>query len=178
MVAKQRSRDAMNLLTSMRSSITSKWNKKLVANLESPRYQANNIGTSFLTSPVNYSKQQPVIDLLESNKEKLLSDIEKYKPRESATKKKMINPSQARVESLAKTFADNFPGKFKNGRPLLNTEFDRLAVTQITSPIVKSPRNVMASKTAMSKTHFNSSSIQNLGTKKDMDSAWKTTLSP
>ena len=82
------------------------------------------------------------------------------------------------MDQLAKTFTDNFPGKFKNGRPLLNTEFDRLSVTQITSPIVKSPRNALASKTAMSKSHFNSTSTSKFGHSKQMESAWKTTLSP
>jgi hypothetical protein len=81
MVARQRSREAMNQFYSNRNSISSKWNKKLVANLQSPGHLRNNVGASFLTSPVNYSQQQPVVDLMQSHKEKLMNDLEKYKPK-------------------------------------------------------------------------------------------------
>jgi len=99
MVARQRSREAMNQFYSNRNSISSKWNKKLVANLESPGHLRNNVGASFLTSPVNYSQQQPVVDIMQSQKEKLMQDLEKYKPKAEVEfgKKKKATAQGARV---------------------------------------------------------------------------------
>jgi hypothetical protein len=116
---------------------------------------------------------------MQSHKDKLMQDLEKYKPKAEVEfgKKKKATAQGERVSHLAQTFTDNFPGKFKNGRPLISTEFDRLAVTQITTPLVKSPRNALASKTAMSKSHFNKTSMSKFG-KDTTETAWKTTLSP
>lgn len=71
-VQKKRSRDSMNQVKTMRESFMSKWNKKLIAHVTADEnFQANNVGTSFLTSPVNYSQQIDVKTLVAANRDKV-----------------------------------------------------------------------------------------------------------
>lgn len=184
----------MNNLRSMRTSISSKWNQKLLSNLDSSAYQTNNVGASFLTSPSNYTQQFPVVEMMQMTKGKLIADLEKFKPKRisnlthqlppsRSSFKRMLSPQEKKLDELAKTFTENMPGKIKNGRVMLETEFQRLTVTQITSPVGRSPRNSGSSlnpfsKTALS-TKYQSSSIRSpAAAHKTIDNAWKTTMSP
>ena len=45
---------------------------------ENDNYKNCNIGTSFLTSPINVTKEPKVLESLKSNKEYLLNNINKY----------------------------------------------------------------------------------------------------
>lgn len=77
-VAKRRSREAMHQLNSMREIVKSKWNKKLLNNLDSFAFQTNNVGTSFLTGPENYIHAKTVVDMMKTAKNKLFGDIKKF----------------------------------------------------------------------------------------------------
>ena len=78
-VQKKRSRESMNQIRSMRESFISKWNKMLLTNVsENECFKANNVGTSFLTSPVNYSQQVNVKTLMSENREKINKDLQRY----------------------------------------------------------------------------------------------------
>lgn len=55
------------------------------------------------------------------------------------TRKK--SPKEERINALGKTIADNFAGFKKNGRTMNQTHFGRLAITQVTTPIVKKTKD-------------------------------------
>jgi len=57
----------------------SKWNKKLITNVtENENFKANNVGASFLTSPISYTQQPDVKSLIAKNREKLNIELQGY----------------------------------------------------------------------------------------------------
>ena len=62
-----------------RESFGSKWNQKLIENLENPNFVQNNVGLSHLTAPLNYQKQPEVKSLIKNNKEFMMTGIQKFK---------------------------------------------------------------------------------------------------
>lgn len=49
------------------------------------------------------------------------------------------SPTEIKIEKLKYTFSQNFAGMKKNGRPQIETKYNRLAISNVTTPIRKSP---------------------------------------
>ena len=49
--------------------------------------------------------------------------------------------AEVRLDQLGKTVAENFAGFKKHGRTMNQTHFNRLAITNITSPVAKKTRD-------------------------------------
>jgi hypothetical protein len=111
------------------------------------------VGVSHLVAPYNYSHQPEAKHLIKTSKDFMLSGIQKFQakykqsvkvspenPEESSASIKTArkkSEKEMRIESLGKTVADNFAGFKKNGRTMNQTHFDRLAITQVTTPVMK-----------------------------------------
>ena len=66
-------------LVLLKDSIMSKWNKEYVTNLlEKDNLKNCNVGTTFLTSPMNFAKSPSIIKHMQNSKEFLLSNIDEY----------------------------------------------------------------------------------------------------
>lgn len=79
-VAKKRSRETLHFMKTMRDTFQAKWNKKLVTHVaEDFNFQKNNVGASFLTSPVNYTKQEDIKYLVKNHRDAIMGDISGYK---------------------------------------------------------------------------------------------------
>ena len=67
-------------MNSLRDSYAAKWNKRLIDSVtNNTNFTSNNVGASFLTAPMNYSKQDEVKGILQVNKDKILTNLEEYK---------------------------------------------------------------------------------------------------
>ena len=154
-----RSRDAMNSIRTFRDSFGSKWNQKFLDNvLEKPNFSQNNVGVSHLVAPFNYSHQPEAKHIIKNSKDFMLTGIKKFQAKyatkggaptpadtteesnqqeSSKSIKRKKSEKEIRIDNLGKTVAENFAGFKKNGRTMNQTHFDRLAITQVTTPVMK-----------------------------------------
>lgn len=158
-VIKMRSRDAMNSIRTFRDSFGSKWNQKFLDNvLDKPNFSQNNVGVSHLVAPFNYSHQPEAKHIIKNSKDFMLTGIKKFQAKyatkgaptttpaeegghnhEESSKsiKRKKSEKEIRIDNLGRTVAENFAGFKKNGRTMNQTHFDRLAITQVTTPVMK-----------------------------------------
>lgn len=73
------------------------------------------------------------------------------------TRKK--SPKEMRIDALGQTVADNFAGFKKNGRTMNQTNFNRLAITQVTTPVVKKTKDSAKTLDPMASTQSNEAKI-------------------
>ena len=60
-----------------------------------------------------------------------------------------------RIDNLGKTIAENFAGFKKNGRTMNQPHFERLAVTQVTTPVMKKTKESAKTLDPMAVTQSN-----------------------
>lgn len=79
----------------------------------------------------------------------------------SASIKTLRKKSQKeiRIENLGRTVAENFAGFKKNGRTMNQTHFDRLAITQVTTPVMKKTKESAKTLDPMSVTQSNEAKV-------------------
>lgn len=73
------------------------------------------------------------------------------------TRKK--SAKEMRIDALGQTVADNFAGFMKNGRTMNQTNFNRLAITQVTTPVVKKTKDSAKTLDPMAVTQSNEAKI-------------------
>ena len=49
------------------------------------------------------------------------------------------SPTEIKIDKLKQTFSQNFAGIKKNGRLQVETKYNRLSVSNVTSPVRRSP---------------------------------------
>ena len=163
-VISKRSKDAMQAVRTFRDSFGSQWNQKMIeSTLENPLFRQNNVGLSNLTAPYNYSKQVEVKSIMKNEKDFIDRGIEKLQERYN--KKTQFSkapegdngdgedeaaqvqtarggrksPTEIKIDKLKQTFSQNFAGVKKNGRLQVETKYNRLSVSNVTSPVRRSP---------------------------------------
>jgi hypothetical protein len=66
---------------------------------------------------------------------------------QSLTARRKKSPGELKLDNLGHTVAENFPGQTKHGRTMNQTFFNKVAITQVTSPVVKKGKHNESSKT-------------------------------